>query len=82
MGVFKFSLCPKSLNESFRACLQGGWVPCGGSPHLSCNSDQINFCAILLAILGHMVRNRRAGNRQYTLSVSLFAVRFVSGRKA
>ena len=42
----------------------------------------INFCSILLAILGYVVPSRRAGIRQYTPSVSIFALRFFSGKKA
>ena len=42
----------------------------------------INFLPILLAILGHVVPNRRAGVRQYTPSVTIFALPFVSGKKA
>ena len=34
----------------------------------------ISFCAILSAILGHVVPNRRAGIRQYTPSLSIFAL--------
>ena len=41
----------------------------------------INFRPILLAILGQVVPNRRAGIRQYTPSVSIFALRFFSGKK-
>ena len=42
----------------------------------------INFRAVLFAILGHVVPNRRAGIRQYTPSVLIFFLRFFRGKKA
>ena len=40
----------------------------------------INFHTISLAVLSHVVANRRAGIRQYTSSALIFALRFFSGR--
>ena len=47
-----------------------------GFSSIECYNPLTNFRAILLAILGHVVTNRRAGIRQYTPSVSIFALRF------
>ena len=41
----------------------------------------INFHAILLAVLGHVVTNRRTGIREYIPFTSIFALRFFSGLK-
>ena len=65
------------------------WIKCTGKKKLfttwvniSFYNPLINFRTILWAILGHVVSNRRAGIRQYTPSVSLFALPFFSGKKA
>ena len=42
----------------------------------------INFRAIYLTILVHVVSNRRAGIRQYTTSALILALRFFSGKNA
>ena len=52
------------------------------SQDLSYWDKMINFRAIILVNLGHVVPNRRAGIRQYTPSVSTFALRFFSVKKA
>ena len=50
--------------------------------YIALNNPLINFRSILLALWGHVVPNRRAGIRQYTPSVSIFSLRFFSGKKA
>ena len=50
--------------------------------HKFTKNPLINFRAILLAILGHVVPNRRADIRQYTPSVLIFFLRYLRGKKA